>query len=142
MRPRPFVAPIRGRWSITRTCPSPRACDDREVILVRCTDDPGVRAWVNVCPHEYQRLDRGRGAAMREGQIICPKHGSMFDTCSGYCDNGDAADTTLVDVDIAVDEADGTVSLDDPHYDFAYDGPIDDGDDDSGGPSSSSHLQL
>lgn len=39
-----------------------------------------------------QRLDReiGTGAAMREGQLICPRHGSMFDAETGYCDNGDA----------------------------------------------------
>jgi len=73
---------------------------------------------------------------MRDGQIICPKHGSMFDACSGYCDNGDAADTTLPDVDLAV--ADGAVFLTDDEYTFAHEGGIDDGDD--AGPSSTSHI--
>ncbi|QZP38430.1 Rieske (2Fe-2S) protein [Halobaculum magnesiiphilum] len=107
---------------------------DREVILVRCREDPGVRAWVNVCPHEYQRLDRGRGAAMRDGEVICPKHGSMFDTCSGDCDNGEAAGTSLTAVEIAVD--DGAVYLADEDYTYRHEGARDDDD----GPSSTSHI--
>ncbi|QLG29650.1 Rieske 2Fe-2S domain-containing protein (plasmid) [Halorarum halophilum] len=119
--------------------------DDEEVILVPCGD--GVEAWVNRCTHEAQRFDRGRGVAMRGGQVICPKHGSMFDSCTGYCDNGEAADTTLVDVDVDVE--DGTVYLVDDDYTFAHEGGVDDapdgdggGGDDDGGPSSTSHLSF
>jgi len=112
-----------------------------EVLLVPCengsdagtnerTDDDPVRAWVNRCTHEAQRFDRGFGAPMRDGELICPKHGSMFDACSGYCDNGEAADTTLVDVDVRVE--DGDVYLDDSAYEFAHDGSIEDGDGDDG----------
>jgi len=108
---------------------------DHEVILVRCAEDPGVRAWINVCPHEYQRLDRGRGAAMREGEIVCPKHGSMFDACAGDCDNGEAAGTTLTAVGIAVE--DGAVHLADEDYTYRHDGARDD---DNDGPSSTSHI--
>lgn len=108
---------------------------EEEVVLVRCED--GVEAWVNSCTHEAQRLDRGFGVAMRDERIICPKHGSMFDSCSGHCDNGKAADTTLVDVDIAVE--DGTVFLTDDEYTFAHEGGLDDGDDE---PGSSSHLAF
>ncbi|UPV73965.1 Rieske (2Fe-2S) protein [Halorussus limi] len=116
--------------------------------------DSGVEAWVNRCTHEAQRLDRGFGAAMRDGQIICPKHGSMFDACSGYCDNGDAADTTLPAVEIAVE--DGAVYLTDDGYEFVHEGSIEDGgaeggengagdadesqDDDDDMPSSTSHI--
>ncbi|MFC6785955.1 Rieske (2Fe-2S) protein [Halobaculum halobium] len=114
---------------------SDRHGDDREAILVRCDEEPGVRAWINVCPHEYQRLDRGRGAAIRDGEVICPKHGSMFDTCSGDCDNGEAAGTTLTAVEIAVD--DGTVYLADEGYTYRHNGAGEDGDD---GPSSTSHI--
>ncbi|PSQ47542.1 (2Fe-2S)-binding protein [Halobacteriales archaeon SW_6_65_15] len=119
-----------------------------EVILVPCEDDEKdeIEAWVNRCTHEAQRLDRGFGAAMRDGQIICPKHGSMFDSCSGYCDNGEAADTTLVSVEIGVEN--GDVYLTDDDYDFAHEGSIEDGnssdesadDDDDGVPSSTSHI--
>ena len=109
---------------------------DDEVILVSCDD--GVEAWVNTCTHEAQRLDRGFGAAMRDGEIICPKHGSMFDACSGYCDNGDAAGTTLVSVEIEVE--DGEVYLTDDGVEFRHEGGIEDEGDD--GPSSSSHLSF
>jgi nitrite reductase/ring-hydroxylating ferredoxin subunit len=149
--------------------------EPEEVILVPCEDgdgdadpdgtaggiadsdagDPDVEAWVNRCTHEAQRLDRGFGAAMRDGQIICPKHGSMFDSCSGYCDNGDAADTTLVSVEVGVE--DGEVYLTDDDYEFAHEGEVGDGDrdendeksgdsgadsddDDDDMPSSTSHI--
>jgi nitrite reductase/ring-hydroxylating ferredoxin subunit len=104
-----------------------------EVLLVPCED--GVEAWVNNCTHEAQRLDRGMGAMMRDGGIICPKHGSIFDGCSGDCDNGKAAGTTLVDVDVAVE--DGQVYLTDDGRSFSHAGAAD-ADDDM--PGSSSHL--
>ena len=108
--------------------------NETEVILVRCEETPGVRAWVNVCPHETQRLDRGDGAAMRDGEIVCPKHGSMFDACSGDCDNGEAAGTSLPAVEVAVDDV--VVYLTDDDYDYVRDGPADERD----GPGSTSHV--
>lgn len=114
---------------------------EEEVILVRCPDgeDDAVTAWRNFCQHETdQRLDRGFGAAVREGEVVCPKHGSMFDTCTGYCDNGKAAESYLSAVDVAVD--DGDVYLTDPAVEFAHEGGIDD--DGDGGPSSTSHLTF
>ncbi|MFB6221880.1 MAG: Rieske (2Fe-2S) protein [Halolamina sp.] len=110
--------------------------NDREAILVTCEENPGVRAWLNNCTHEAQRLDRGNGAAMRDGEIICPKHGSMFDACSGECDNGEAAGTTLPGIEITV--SDGDVFLTDENYEFRHDGGIDDDE----GPDSTSHLSL
>jgi nitrite reductase/ring-hydroxylating ferredoxin subunit len=116
---------------------------EEEVILVRCTDPDAeaVTAWRNFCQHETdQRLDRGLGAAVREGEVVCPKHGSMFDTCTGYCDNGEAADSYLSGVDVSVD--DGVVYLTDTTVEYAHDGGIDDEDDDDDGPSSTSHLTF
>lgn len=113
---------------------------DEEYILVRCDDERGpVQAFRNVCTHEPERLDRGHGngAAMRDGEIICPRHGSSFDTCSGYCDNGDARETTLPSLDIEVDG--GDVYLVDDSATFRHEGPKEDEDDD-GMPSSTSHL--
>jgi nitrite reductase/ring-hydroxylating ferredoxin subunit len=109
--------------------------NEQEVILVHCDEEPGIEAWVNTCTHETQRFDRGSGAPIRDGQIICPKHGSLFDTCSGECDNGEAAGTTLPGVEVAV--TDGEVVLTDDNYDYLRDGGT--GDD---GPSSSSHLSF
>ncbi|KTG11509.1 (2Fe-2S)-binding protein [Haloprofundus marisrubri] len=108
--------------------------NEREVILVRCETEPGIEAWINNCTHENQRLDRGSGAAMRDGEIICPKHGSMFDSCSGECDNGEAAGTTLPGVEIAVED-DG-VFLSDDNYTFLRVGGVED----DGGPDSTSHI--
>jgi nitrite reductase/ring-hydroxylating ferredoxin subunit len=99
-----------------------------------------VRAWRNFCQHETdQRLDRGFGAAVRDGEVVCPKHGSMFDTCTGYCDSGKAADSYLSDVEVTVD--DGVVYLTDAAVEFSHTGGVEEGDDD-GGPSSTSHLTF
>lgn len=107
--------------------------DRDEVILVPCED--GVEGWTNRCTHEAQRLDRGFGAAIRDGEIVCPKHGSMFDSCSGYCDNGDAAGTTLPSIAVTIEN--GDVYLVDDDVSFEHAGGIDDGDD---GPASTSHI--
>ncbi|MFC5135278.1 MULTISPECIES: Rieske (2Fe-2S) protein [Haloferacaceae] len=109
--------------------------NETELVLVRCTEDPGVRAWINTCPHESQRLDTGDGAAIRNGEIVCPRHGSLFDACSGECDNGPAAGTTLPGVDVVVE--DGAVHLADDRYAFLHEGGIDDDE-----PGSTSHLSL
>jgi nitrite reductase/ring-hydroxylating ferredoxin subunit len=105
---------------------------DREILLVPCRG--GVEAWINRCTHESQRFDTGHGAPMRDGQIICPRHGSLFDACSGECENGEAAGTTLPAVDVAV--TNGTVYLTDDEYTFQHAGGIDDEE----GPSSTSHI--
>jgi nitrite reductase/ring-hydroxylating ferredoxin subunit len=111
---------------------------DEEYVLVRCDDERGpVRAFRNVCTHEPQPFDRanGRGAAMRDGELICPRHGSSFDTCSGHCDNGDAPGTTLPALAVTVEG--GTVYLTDDRATFRHDGPKEEGDD---MPGSTSHL--
>jgi len=119
---------------------------DEEVIVVPCGDpaetdgaadagDRGVAAWINRCTHEAQRFDTGRGVPVRDGEIVCPKHGSFFDSCSGDCDNGEAAGTTLPDVAVTVE--DGEVYLVDDDYTFSHEGKINDGGDE---PSSTSHV--
>jgi nitrite reductase/ring-hydroxylating ferredoxin subunit len=141
--------PENGSWLFTV---SESDGDREEVILVRACG--GVEAWKNFCKHEPdQRLDRGFGAAVREEDIVCPKHGSVFDGCSGQCDNGPAAGSRLSPV--AVDVEDGAVYLADEDLTFAHEGGLDDGDeagddaddggdDDEGGdgPSSTSHLRF
>ncbi|MFC7322974.1 Rieske (2Fe-2S) protein [Halorubrum rutilum] len=122
----------RGSYRFTA---ADRFTNDREVVLVPCEEPPGVRAWVNTCPHESQRFDTGDGVPMRDGEVICPRHGSLFDACSGDCDNGPAAGTTLRAVEVAV--GDGAVYLTDDGYSFRHEGGTDDGD-----PGSTSHLSL
>ncbi len=115
------------------TVEDPRG-DQEEVILLPCED--GVEAWVNRCTHEAQRLERGYGASLRNGEIVCPKHGSLFDACAGDCDNGPAAGTTLIDVGVTVNR--GDVFLTDDDYSHLHEGGIEDDDD----PSSTSHLRF
>ena len=136
--------------------------DAEEVILVRsehCETATGdaidetttVLAWKNFCQHETdQRLDRGMGAAMRDGELICPKHGSFFDACSGYCDSGKASGSTLVPVSVAVE--DDAVFLTDDDCTYLHEGGIEAGDDEASGgergndgddvPGSTSHLTF
>lgn len=117
-----------------------------EVVLVRTDDEGGdgdgggVAAWKNFCMHEPdQRLDRGGsiGAAMRDDQLICPRHGSMFDAATGRCDNGPAAGQALVGVDVTVE--DGMVYLTADGLEYSHAGGIDD---DDGLPDSTSHLSF
>ena len=110
-----------------------------EAILVPCRDgEEPVRAWVNRCMHEDQRLyRRGIGAVIRDDQIICPRHESMFDNCSGDCDNGEAAGTNLIPIEIEI--VDGQVRLTDETVSLCHAGTIDDDDD---GPSSTTHIQF
>lgn len=127
--------PDRGSYLFTVEEPAGR---EEEVILVRTED--GVAAWKNFCMHEPdQRLDRGGeiGAAMREGQVICPRHGSMFDAETGTCDNGPAAGQSLVTVDVTIE--DGTVYLTAEGLTFRHEGGIDE---DDGLPDSTSHLSF
>jgi nitrite reductase/ring-hydroxylating ferredoxin subunit len=111
--------------------------ETEELVLTRCEGgDPPVRGWRNRCTHESQRLDRGGPPGIvRDGGLVCPRHGSSFDTCSGECDNGEAAGTTLPEVDVTVE--DGVVYLTDTDYTFAGEGETED---DGGGPSSTSHI--
>lgn len=110
--------------------------NEREAILVPCDEDPGVRGWINSCPHQDQRFDTGRGVPVRDGEIVCPRHGSLFDACSGACDNGPAAGTTLSAVEVGVEE--GAVVLTDENYTYLRDGGVDDDE----GPDSTSHVSF
>jgi nitrite reductase/ring-hydroxylating ferredoxin subunit len=126
--------PENGSYLFTVEEPSGR---EEEIILVALAD--GIAAWKNFCMHEPdQRLDRGlgNGVAMRDDQLICPKHGSMFDAETGYCDNGEARGQSLVSVEVTV--ADGEVYLTDDSLSYLHEGGIDD----DSMPGSSSHLQF
>ena len=115
--------------------------ENTEVVLVPCEDDQAspVEAWINRCTHEKQRLARaGVGATLRDGGIVCPKHGSVFESCSGRCDNGPAAGSMLLSVDIEIE--DGQVYLTDDDLRYIHEGPTDD--DNDGGSRSSSHLRF
>lgn len=114
-----------------------RGADDerREAVLVR-TADGEVRGWLNYCRHLLDvRLDKGSGAPMRDGDLVCANHGAYFEADSGFCTFGPCEGATLESVDVAVD--DGSVYLVDDDYAFVDTGSLD-----NGGPSSSSTVEF
>jgi nitrite reductase/ring-hydroxylating ferredoxin subunit len=97
-----------------------------EAILTRTNGD--IHAWINRCQHWTDvRLDDGDGAMLRNGEIVCEKHGAYFETDTGYCNYGPCEGSRLPTVDVEVH--DGEAYLDDEGYDFVGTGSMDDGDD-------------
>ncbi|WP_049922771.1 Rieske (2Fe-2S) protein [Halopiger djelfimassiliensis] len=108
----------------------------REAILVRdgrsasSTDegDIDVHCWLNYCQHfTHIKLDKGTGAAMRNGELVCENHGAYFEPDSGVCTFGPCEGARLPGLEVTV--RDGGVYLTDDEYEFVGPGPIDDGDD-------------
>ncbi|KAB1197065.1 MULTISPECIES: Rieske 2Fe-2S domain-containing protein [Haloferax] len=74
----------------------------REAILVR--DDGDIKSWLNYCMHlTHIKLDKGSGAEMRNGEIICENHGAYFEADSGYCNYGPCEGAVLDGLDITID---------------------------------------
>ncbi|THE64326.1 (2Fe-2S)-binding protein [Salinadaptatus halalkaliphilus] len=97
-----------------------------EAVLVD-TDD-GVACWQNYCQHfTHIALDKGSGAAMRDGEIVCENHGAYFEADSGICTYGPCEGATLAPLEVTVE--DGEIYLTDPDFEYLGPGPIDDDDD-------------
>ncbi|MFC4358582.1 Rieske (2Fe-2S) protein [Halobium salinum] len=95
--------------------------DKEEAILTKLSDG-SVHAFRNYCMHWTDvRLDKGSGAMVRNGEIVCQKHGATFDQSSGFCDFGPCEGSTLDTVDVTV--ADDAVYLTDEAYEFEALGP-------------------
>ncbi|WP_423745516.1 Rieske 2Fe-2S domain-containing protein (plasmid) [Haladaptatus sp. SPP-AMP-3] len=93
--------------------------DEEEAVLVEADD--GIRAWKNYCQHWTDvRLDKGDGASMRDGELVCGKHGALFESDSGVCTYGPCEGAVLDEVDVTVE--DGAVYLTDPDYEFVQQG--------------------
>jgi nitrite reductase/ring-hydroxylating ferredoxin subunit len=111
--------------------------EEREAILVRADDaepdggaDPGpvdeqekadgaadVVGWLNACQHfTHIRLDKGGGAVVRDGEVLCQNHGAMFETDTGRCTYGPCEGAYLTEVDVTT--ADGAVYLTDGDFEF------------------------
>lgn len=89
--------------------------EQREAILVDLED--GVAAWLNYCQHfTHIKLDKGSGAEMREGEIVCTNHGAYFESDTGRCSFGPCEGAYLTAVSVSVD--DGDVYLTDDDYEF------------------------
>ncbi|WP_440007635.1 Rieske (2Fe-2S) protein [Halomicrococcus sp. SG-WS-1] len=93
--------------------------DEEEALLVR--DDGEVRAWKNYCQHWTDvRLDKGDGASMRNGELVCGKHGALFEADTGRCTHGPCEGAVLDEVEVTVE--DGAVYLVDDRYEFVQQG--------------------
>ena len=99
--------------------------DTREAIVVELSD--AVVAFENYCPHWTDvRLDKGSGATVRNGELVCEKHGATFESESGLCSYGPCEGAVLEEV--AITTEDGDVYLTDERYEFENQGPSGDHD--------------
>lgn len=96
-----------------------------EAMLTRQGD--GVVAYLNRCMHfRHIRIDKGEGAPMRDGELVCENHGAMFEADSVACTYGPCKGAVLDE--LATEEHDGDVYLVDDAYEYVGAGPLDDGD--------------
>jgi len=104
----------------------------KEAILLR--DDEGVVSWLNYCQHfTHIKLDKGSGAEMRDGEVICTNHGAYFEADSGRCTFGPCEGAFLTELEVGVE--DGEVYLVDDDYEFVGTGEIETDADDLGSKS-------
>ncbi|QCC48581.1 Rieske (2Fe-2S) protein [Halobellus limi] len=102
-----------------------------EGLLTRL-DDGTVVAFTNYCPHWRDvRLDKGSSALVRNGEIVCQKHGATFEKSSGHCDFGPCEGAVLDTFEVTVD--DGAVYLTGDEWDAAEPGLSEERDLSSGG---------
>ncbi|WP_232342838.1 Rieske (2Fe-2S) protein [Halosimplex litoreum] len=114
----------------------------REAILLKLggedDDAEAVVCWLNYCQHmTHIKLDKGSGAPIRDGEVICVNHGALFAADSGECTYGPCEGAFLNELDVAV--ADGGVYLADEEFEYVGEGPVESDDDDL---SSSSNVIL
>jgi nitrite reductase/ring-hydroxylating ferredoxin subunit len=86
------------------------------------TDD-GIAGWLNYCQHfTHIKLDKGSGAEIRDGEIVCTNHGAYFEEDTGLCTYGPCEGAYLQTLDI--ETRDGEVFLVDDDYEFVRLGPM------------------
>ena len=62
----------------------------------------GLRAWLNVCPHQGRRLDYAPGKFLLDGPtLVCAAHGAVFRRDDGFCQAGPCRGQSLVPVAVA-----------------------------------------
>lgn len=106
--------------------------EPKEAILL--WDEEDVVSWLNYCQHfTHIKLDKGSGAEMRNGEVVCTNHGAYFEADSGRCTYGPCEGAYLNEVDVSVEE--GVVYLVDDEYEFVGLGEIETAPDDLGSKS-------
>lgn len=102
-----------------------------EGLLTR-REDGTVVAYTNYCPHWRDvRLDKGSSALVRDGELVCQKHGATFEKRSGDCNFGPCEGAVLDTFEIAVE--DSAIYLVDDEWDAAEPGLSEERDLSSGG---------
>ncbi|SEW22183.1 Rieske (2Fe-2S) protein [Natrinema salifodinae] len=82
-----------------------------------------IACWLNYCQHlTHIKLDKGSGAPMRNGELVCANHGAYFEAESGRCTFGPCEGAYLTDLEVTV--SDGDVYLVDDEFEFVGPGPI------------------
>ncbi|MFC6718146.1 Rieske (2Fe-2S) protein [Natrialbaceae archaeon GCM10025810] len=120
-------------FRVRRLEEGPDGGDELEAILVR-TADSEVACWLNYCQHlTHINLDKGSGAPMRNGELVCQNHGAYFESDTGYCTYGPCEGAYLTGIEVAV--VDGDVHLADDGYEFVGVGPVETDDLDRGSTS-------
>ncbi|WP_435185047.1 Rieske (2Fe-2S) protein [Halobellus sp. EA9] len=108
-----------------------RGFESTEGILTRLADGTVV-AYTNYCPHWRDvRLDKGSGATVRNGELVCGKHGATFQKADGHCDFGPCEGAVLDTFEVTVEN--GDVYLTDDDWDAAEPGLSEERDLSSGG---------
>ena len=76
------------------------------ILVVRW--DRKLYGYVNACPHQGTNLDWERGEFFdgRGTQLICGKHGSLFDVATGDCAEGPCRGAQLEKVRLSVVDGD------------------------------------
>lgn len=75
---------------------------ERESIVIHCTEQ-GLRAWLNICPHQGRRLDYVPGKFLIDGStLVCAAHGATFRLDDGQCISGPCRGQSLREVSVRI----------------------------------------
>jgi len=93
--------------------PAKYAADGREVAILVVRRGPELRAYLDLCPHQYLPLTwRGRRVLSTDGERLrCTNHGAEFAVADGRGLSGPGNACGLTPVPLCV-EPDGTVRVD------------------------------
>jgi nitrite reductase/ring-hydroxylating ferredoxin subunit len=120
------IAPVDGIPAETSLLFTVRDGFDREEAIVLELAD-GVIALKNSCPHWTDvRFDSGDGATVRGDELVCQKHGAIFEVATGHCTHGPCKGATIEEIDVTVQ--DGEIYLTAENYEFEHLGPSGDHD--------------
>lgn len=100
-----------------------RTGDDGEKEAILVSLNGAVTGWLNYCQHfTHIRLDKGSGAEIRDGEILCTNHGAYFEEDTGLCTYGPCEGAYLEEIE--TETRDGDVFLTDGDYEFVRPGPM------------------